>query len=68
MIKRMYSLSVRKINNDGNGSYSYNHFTFHRRSWFSKSEECFRDAMDDMEEMMKDKPGKEIEVVSFSRI
>ena len=68
MIKRMYSLSVRKAHGDSNGSYSFHHLTFNRISWFSHSEKCFEDAMKHIAVMMQDEPGDKLEVISFCRI
>ena len=68
MIKRMYSLSVRKPHVDGSGSYSFNHFTFNRISWFSHSEKCFDEAMEHMKDSMQDEAGDKLEVIHFCRI
>lgn len=68
MIKRTYFILVRKIHGDGNGSYSFFHSVFYRRSWLPQHGKAFECAFDEAKEHMKDKPGNTCEVCAFNKL
>lgn len=68
MINRYYFMSVKKIHDDGNGSYSFNHFTFSRKSLFPEPLKAYEGAFEDAKKAMAEKPGTVYEVTAFNRI
>ena len=69
MIKRWYSLTVKKIHNDGKGSYSYNNHIVCWKSWKAEPNLVLEYQLKECEKKLSDIQGSEIlEIVCFARI
>lgn len=68
MFKRTYFMSAVKPHDDGNLSYSFHACSASVRSFFADQEKIYKEMSRHIEEKMKDKPGKALQIVAFNKI
>jgi len=67
MIKRDYFMYGQKSYKDGSVGYSWEYIHLTNKSWFSDSLSAFNECKLSLLKAMEDKPGDEVQIISFSR-